>query len=118
MASLIERMEVDASLKGYCEELLAAFRQAKSPESAGRVAKVMNETYDESASRDASLLSFREQDVLELMQQRLSNKEIALRLQVSSETVKKHAQNIYKKLNVHGRRQAVQRAEASGLLQD
>jgi len=57
-------------------------------------------------------LSNREIDVLELLAARLSNKEIAERLHVTSETVKTHTRNIYLKLDVHGRRQAVSKAIA------
>jgi len=61
-------------------------------------------------------LSNRERDVLELLTQRLSNKEIADRLKVSSETVKKHTRNLYLKLEVHGRREAVAKALAEHLI--
>jgi len=62
------------------------------------------------------LLSNREIDVLLLLEERLTSKEIAERLFISSETVKRHTVNIYRKLNVHGRRQAVSAARAMGLL--
>ncbi|GAB6909718.1 Transcriptional regulatory protein LiaR (fragment) [Desulfosarcina cetonica] len=42
-----------------------------------------------------------------LLAERLSNKEIADRLFISPITVKRHTANIYRKLNVHSRRQAV-----------
>ena len=58
----------------------------------------------------------REQDVLSGLQRRLTNKEIAAELSISPFTVKKHAQNIYAKLGVNSRRQAIQRAIALGLL--
>ena len=45
-----------------------------------------------------------------------SSKEIAAQLKLSTRTVQKHATNIYQKLHVHGRRQAVASARAAGLI--
>ena len=61
-------------------------------------------------------LTNRELEVLELMAQRLSNKEIATQLVISVGTVKQHAYNINQKLNVRGRRQAVAKASSLGIL--
>ena len=61
-------------------------------------------------------LTWREQDVLELLGRRLSNKEIARELEISPLTVKKHAESIYRKLQAKGRREAADRAQALGLL--
>ena len=58
----------------------------------------------------------REQQILALMSERLSNKEIANSLHISPVTVKRHAANIYQKLGVHGRRQAVAKATGLGML--
>jgi LuxR family maltose regulon positive regulatory protein len=63
----------------------------------------------------SGLLSDRELDVLHLMSKRKRNKEIAAELHISYETVKNHAKNIYRKLGVHSRREAVAQAQALGL---
>jgi len=64
----------------------------------------------------ASGLSNRELDVLDLLEKRLTNKEIAERLFISAQTVKRHTANIYSKLNAHGRRQAAAAARKIGIL--
>jgi len=61
------------------------------------------------------LLSARELDVLHLMVELKSNKEIGASLYISYETVKNHAKSIYRKLGVRNRREAVARAVALGL---
>jgi LuxR family maltose regulon positive regulatory protein len=60
-------------------------------------------------------LSEREQ-VLQLIAEGLTNTEIAARLYLSPHTIKVHASNIYGKLGVHSRTQAVSRARVLGIL--
>ena len=55
-------------------------------------------------------------EVLELLSQRFSNKEIATELVISPLTVKTHAINIYQTLGVKNRRQAVSKAITLGLV--
>lgn len=61
-------------------------------------------------------LTWRETEVLRLLDARLSNQEIAAILVISADTVKKHTINIYQKLQVSGRRAAVARSYALGIL--
>lgn len=64
----------------------------------------------------SSLLTAREQDVLQLLVRGLRNKEIAARLFVSERTVNFHLANIYQKLNVSGRTEALSKALERGLV--
>ncbi|MDQ6660266.1 MAG: response regulator, partial [Chloroflexota bacterium] len=61
-------------------------------------------------------LTAREQEVLQLLARGLRNKEIAARLYVSERTVTFHLQNIYQKLHVSGRTEALSKALEQGLL--
>lgn len=61
-------------------------------------------------------LTPREQDVLKLLAQGLSNKEIAAQLVVSVATVKTHVEHIIQKLHVSDRTQAAVTAVRQGLL--
>jgi LuxR family maltose regulon positive regulatory protein len=61
-------------------------------------------------------LTERELEVLQLLAEGLSNREIGQRLYISLPTVKSHTRNIYGKLGVHSREQAVVQARALGIL--
>jgi LuxR family maltose regulon positive regulatory protein len=61
-------------------------------------------------------LSERELEILKLVAEGLSNREIAERLIISVGTVKSHVHNIYGKLEVRGRTQAIARAREIGLI--
>jgi len=61
-------------------------------------------------------LTDRETEVLRLLAERLSNKEIAHRLIVSTHTVRNHTANIFGKLQVENRVQAVEAGRKLGLI--
>jgi DNA-binding NarL/FixJ family response regulator len=61
-------------------------------------------------------LTNRERDVLHLLARGLRNKEIAARLYVSERTINFHLTNIYQKLQVSGRTEALSKALEQGLL--
>jgi two-component system, NarL family, response regulator LiaR len=53
----------------------------------------------------------REKEVLTFLSKGMTYKEIAEKMEVSSETVKKHLKNIYRKLNVQNKIGALNRVE-------
>jgi DNA-binding NarL/FixJ family response regulator len=61
-------------------------------------------------------LTDREKEILQLLVEGLSYKEIGTRLNISTNTAKKHVINIYNKLHVNSRAQALHLAYEKGLL--
>ncbi len=93
----------------YVSRLLAAFPVAE-PEPAAPT---------DSQPQESDLiepLSERELEVLQLVAEGLTNREVAARLFLSLNTVKGHTRNIYGKLSVHSRTQAIARSRALGIL--
>ncbi|MGB3717466.1 MAG: LuxR C-terminal-related transcriptional regulator [Candidatus Promineifilaceae bacterium] len=104
-----------ASRPAASREFLNALLDGFSTEQYGAVT---SETKDLIA-KDGDLiepLSDRELEVLRLLATGLSYREIAEELYVSINTIKAHAKNIYSKLGVHGRVQAMHRATELNLL--
>lgn len=93
MADLLRRLAARDVSVSFINRVLAAFPADQGP-----------------------ALTEREREVLMHLEQGLSNEQIASELVVSVHTVKKHNRNIYLKLGVHGREQAIAQAEALGLL--
>ena len=116
MANLLNRLaKQDISLK-YAGILLKAFRNELAV--AARPNSSLQAPIEQASPnpRRFESLSKREFEVMTLLVQRLSNKEISEKLFISPKTVKAHLYNIYQKLDVSTRRQAVDKANALGLL--
>ena len=100
--------------------LRQAAKRGIAPGYVGQLLAVLETGTQEQPAIDMSSLveplSAREIEVLELLADRLSNREIAQRLFISLPTVKSHTRNIYGKLGVHNRKEAVVRAQALGIL--
>ena len=70
--------------------------------------RILTETRELSNTRDElSILTDREREVLDLLAQGLTNKEIAEKLVITTNTVKRHLKAIFEKLDVHTRAAAV-----------
>src|SRR4029453_12567561 len=63
-------------------------------------------------------LTPKEREVLTLLARSLTNKEMALAMQVSDEAIKWHMKNLFAKLDAGTRKQVVQRARILGLLEE
>jgi len=91
-------------------ELLDAIRQAhngSSPMSGHIARKVVQYFHHPPSSKPMEALSPREQEVLEHLAQGYLYKEIADRLGISIDTVRKHLGRVYEKLHVRSRTEAV-----------
>jgi LuxR family maltose regulon positive regulatory protein len=100
MGELLLKAIASGVVASYASELLAALEEETKPPSSSLIEP----------------LSERELEVLRLLTTSLSSTEIAQELFISVNTVRSHIKSIYGKLNVHRRRDAVQRARELGLL--
>jgi LuxR family maltose regulon positive regulatory protein len=99
----------DGAARDYARFLLSQFELAlQAPESEPAQTASMGDWVEP--------LSARELEVLQLMAQGKTNKEIARQLFVAPGTVKAHSASIYRKLDVANRTAAVARARQLGIL--
>jgi len=63
-----------------------------------------------------AILTIKEREILKLLAQNLSNKEIAIALDLSEQTVKWHLKNLFQKLDGANRKHTVARARMLGLI--
>jgi DNA-binding NarL/FixJ family response regulator len=118
---------INAGAQGYLlktvpvEKLVEAIKTVHGGGSflSPRVAsKVFGKFRDLTRGRDpaSSELSPREEEIVRLIAEGFSNKQIAARLYISTKTVKTHVANILEKLNVKNRTEAVVSAIRKGLI--
>jgi LuxR family maltose regulon positive regulatory protein len=107
-------------------KLIPLLHQARSagimPEYVDRLLAALQQTEQQKPIQSATPtglvepLSARELDVLKLLAQGCTDKKIAEALVIARETVHKHLKNIYGKLDVHSRTEAIVSARELGLL--
>ena len=110
MVALLQRMGGRLQDRTYVDRLLRAFPEQDPPVKAGRPA---GDGLHGSSATDLDFvepLTTREEQILELLTQRLCDKEIAARLSISIQTVNFHLKNLYRKLGVSNRREAAAKA--------
>lgn len=99
--------------------LAVGLRLSRDPEAAAPAATHEAANTDTTtAAVDAPMLSARERQILELLAEGLSNKQLARALSVSENTVKTHLGNLYAKLGVGRRTEALAVARRQRMLRD
>jgi LuxR family maltose regulon positive regulatory protein len=112
LAALLSRLRPEGALADFAAHVLHAFSSGEPKERPSPPAGASSPK----PIRSHDSLTDREMDVLKLLACRQSAKEIAHQLIISDRTVKRHTANIYQKLGVNSRHQAVMTAEALGIL--
>lgn len=110
---VLRKMLVALSSKPLASEdeiYLIALLERFGPGNVGR-------SSESSANGASSMLTPRELAILELISQAMANKRVALTLNISLETVKWNLKNIYAKLGVSSRYDAVSWARKNGLIE-
>jgi DNA-binding NarL/FixJ family response regulator len=90
-------------------ESIKELNQGGSPMSSNIARKLVNIFVNEKVKTNKEILSTRENEVLQLLSDGLLYKEIADRLHIGHGTVRQHIHNIYEKLHVQNRTEAVNR---------
>ena len=109
---LLQKLARQGVAPAYIDEILAAF----GPDEASPATAQLLTAEPVSTPPGSSLLTHREQDVLQLLATRRTDKEIADALMISPKTVSSHIDHLGDKLGVRGRRAIVEAAKAQGLL--
>ena len=99
----LQKLQAEGVAPGYIQQVLAAYG-ASVVLAAAASSSQHPATQAATSGIRVEMLTNREIDVLILLAERLSDKEIAARLVLSPETIKKHTAHIYRKLGVDNRR--------------
>jgi LuxR family maltose regulon positive regulatory protein len=116
MAELLTRLLQHGKAVDYIKRILAAFDAYESVDDRD---EPFSQSKQQQRIHNQALenpLTNRELEILGFLGQGLQNKEIAARLFISPETVKKHASSIYSKLDSNNRQQAVAKAYRLGVI--
>jgi DNA-binding NarL/FixJ family response regulator len=87
-------------------EAIVELKNGGSPMS-NEIARKVVMAFNKKNNHDLDKLSARENEILELLVRGLMYKQIAFQLHISIETVKRHCFNIYQKLHVQNRSEAI-----------
>ena len=118
----IIRELLDGGARGYIpklagsEQLMGALRRVLKGEIYAPDALFIPAQQTTSNAEKASPLTLRQQEILPLLAEGMPNKKIADALSVTEGTVKQHLKDLFRRLGVRNRTQAVKEAQRLGLL--
>ncbi|MFN2265848.1 MAG: LuxR C-terminal-related transcriptional regulator [Anaerolineales bacterium] len=104
LENLLNELEAPVDLQPYVELIKTALSRPKQ----GAISPNQDELFEP--------LTYRELEVLALLAERKTNKEIAFQLNITPGTVRQHTHNLYQKLEVSNRREAVTKAQEFSIL--
>ena len=108
----IERFELKQAIRAVCRG-----EAVVSPEIAGKLLERVRTQLDPATTGPARpALNERQAEILRLISEGFSNREIAGRIHLSENTVKSHLQEIFSKLGVRNRVEAAVTAARKGLI--
>jgi DNA-binding NarL/FixJ family response regulator len=107
LAELLNNIQAVAAGEAFCSPRVASFLFSRIEEGARARERL----------RAFGLvhLTRREREIVALIEEELSNKEIAVRLRVEIQTVKNHVHSVLEKLQLHSRREVAQYVREQGL---
>jgi DNA-binding NarL/FixJ family response regulator len=120
-APQLPRRLISSGIRGYLlksvdrQELVSAIRSVHA-NPGNIVLSVSQESLTQMHTTGENRLSKREQEILELVAQALSNGQVATRLGVTEATVKRHLRNVFVKLDAVSRIDAVNKAIKSSMI--
>ncbi len=116
MSDMLSRLPKESDVHESAMTLLQ--RIALRPTPARPEIEITDRVAAPGSRSEADSLSHRETEVLALIATGYSNKEIGELLSLSTQTIKVHARNIYRKLGVRNRTEAVQKGKILQIIRD
>jgi LuxR family maltose regulon positive regulatory protein len=114
IVGLLEQLRENEEVGGYAVQLLTSVELDGGKRERREILHLAS--YVEPSPQLVEGLTEREIEVLRLLRSGLTSTDIAEELVIAVSTVRTHLKNLYSKLNVHSRMEAIQRAEELGLL--
>ena len=116
LSKLLNRLQLNEETLRYVGKIQGAFRGTATEIDLSDTVAIETVTLVPGALGMLDPLTKREYEILALLAGRKTNQEIADALGISVKTIRRHTENLYGKFGVHGRHEAVAKAEGLGII--